>query len=34
MPRAGELPAHLAELSYRNAAEVRSGRDFHFTSTG
>jgi hypothetical protein len=28
MPRVGELPAHLADLSYRNAAEVRSGRDF------
>lgn len=28
MPRAADLPARLAELSYRNAAEVRSGRDF------
>jgi serine/threonine protein kinase len=30
MPSARDLPAHLAELSYRNAAEVRSGRDFSF----
>ena len=30
MPRVGDLPPHLAELSYRNAAEVRSGRDFSF----
>ena len=30
MPRSADLPAHLAELSYRNAAEVRSGRDFSF----
>jgi hypothetical protein len=30
MPRIADLPAHLAELSYRNAAEVRSGRDFSF----
>jgi Protein kinase domain/TIR domain len=30
MPRATDLPARLAELSYRNAAEVRSGRDFSF----
>jgi hypothetical protein len=28
MPRPGDLPPHLAELAYRNAAEVRSGRDF------
>jgi len=28
MPRVSDLPAHLAQLSYRNAAEVRSGRDF------
>jgi serine/threonine protein kinase len=30
MPRSADLPAHLAELAYRNAAEVRSGRDFSF----
>ena len=30
MPRVGDLPRHLAELSYRNAAEVRSGGDFVF----
>jgi hypothetical protein len=30
MPDAADLPARLAELSYRNAAEVRSGRDFSF----
>jgi protein kinase-like protein/TIR domain-containing protein len=30
MPRGADLPAHLAELSYRNAAEVRSGKDFSF----
>src|SRR5262249_22467179 len=30
MPRVSDLPAPLAELSYRNAAEVRSGRDFSF----
>lgn len=30
MPSAADLPARLAELSYRNAAEVRSGRDFSF----
>lgn len=29
MPSAGELPDGLKELAYRNAAEVRSGRDFH-----
>lgn len=30
MPRREELPPSLAELSFRNAAEVRSGRDFAF----
>lgn len=30
MPRGADLPARLADLSYRNAAEVRSGRDFSF----
>lgn len=30
MPGVAELPARLAELPYRNAAEVRSGRDFFF----
>jgi hypothetical protein len=30
MPRVHELPAWLVDLSYRNAAEVRSGRDFGF----
>ena len=30
MPRSTDLPPHLAELAYRNAAEVRSGRDFSF----
>jgi hypothetical protein len=28
MPTPSEMPGHLVELSYRNAAEVRSGRDF------
>ena len=28
MPTPSELPGHLLDLSYRNAAEVRSGRDF------
>jgi hypothetical protein len=28
MPAVADLPARLTELSYRNAAEVRSGRDF------
>ena len=30
MPHVAQLPVHLAELSYRNAAEVRSGRDFSY----
>jgi hypothetical protein len=30
MPGVGDLPAHVGELAYRNAAEVRSGRDFPF----
>jgi hypothetical protein len=30
MPREADLPPALAELAYRNAAEVRSGRDFPF----
>jgi hypothetical protein len=30
MPPASDLPGHLVELAYRNAAEVRSGRDFSF----
>jgi hypothetical protein len=30
MPSVADLPARLVELSYRNAAEVRSGRDFSF----
>jgi formylglycine-generating enzyme required for sulfatase activity len=29
MPREEDLPNGLKELAYRNAAEVRSGRDFH-----
>lgn len=29
MPAEEQLPADLAALAYRNAAEVRSGRDFH-----
>jgi hypothetical protein len=28
MPTAEQLPAPLADLAYRNAAEVRPGRDF------
>ena len=30
MPQVADLPGKLADLSYRNAAEVRSGRDFSF----
>jgi TIR domain len=30
MPSSAELPESLSQLSYRNAAEVDSGRDFHF----
>jgi hypothetical protein len=29
MPTASQLPDALSEFAYRNAAEVRSGRDFH-----
>jgi hypothetical protein len=29
MPREEDLPDGLKPLVYRNAAEVRSGRDFH-----
>jgi hypothetical protein len=29
MPRASDLPVSLREFSYRNAAEIDSGRDFH-----
>ena len=30
MPRSSDLPAHLIDLSYRNAAEIRSGKNFSF----
>ncbi len=30
MPAPGDLPPALADLAYRNAAEVRSGRDFAY----
>jgi hypothetical protein len=29
MPRADELPEELKDFAWRNAAEVRTGRDFH-----
>ncbi len=29
MPKLSQLPPTLSQLAYRNAAEVRSGRDFH-----
>jgi hypothetical protein len=29
MPKASQLPEVLADFAFRNAAEVRSGRDFH-----
>ncbi len=29
MPKSDQLPGSLADLAFRNAAEVRSGRDFH-----
>lgn len=29
MPSAAELPQGLTQLAFRNAAEIRSGRDFH-----
>lgn len=30
MPKHYELPEIISDLAYRNAAEVRSGRDFHY----